>query len=158
MKVVLDSSCIIILSQIGKIGILKMLFSEIFVPEAVSIEYLAKISVKEEEREFAEAKIKVAEVSDSFAVIALQADLGKGESECIVLAAEMNADFVILDDKDARKMAEYLGLNVIGTLGILVMANKKGIIKNLKSVIDRMREKSFWIDERLYERILKEIE
>lgn len=41
----------------------------------------------------------------------LQTDLGKGESECIVLAKEINADFVVLDDKDAKKMAEFLGLD-----------------------------------------------
>jgi predicted nucleic acid-binding protein len=87
----------------------------------------------------------------------LQADLGKGESECIVLAKEMNADFVVLDDKDARKMAEFLGLDVIGTLGILVMAHKKGEIKNLKSVIDEVRGKNFWMDDNLYNKILKEI-
>ncbi|MGD2249309.1 MAG: DUF3368 domain-containing protein [Candidatus Methanofastidiosia archaeon] len=69
----------------------------------------------------------------------------------------MNADFVVFDDKDARKIAEFLGLNVIGTVGMLIMAYKKGKIKNAKSIIDKMREKNFWIDDKLYKRILKEI-
>lgn len=157
MKVVLDSSCIIILSQIEKVDILEMLFSEIFVPEAVSAEFMIKASGTEDERKFREV-VKTAKVKDSLAVMTLQTDLGKGESECIVLAKEINADFVVLDDKDARKIAEFLGLNIIGTLGILVMAYKKGIVQNVKSVIDRMREENFWVDDKVYERILKEIE
>lgn len=157
MKVILDSSCIIILSQIKKMNILKTLFSEVFVPEAVFTEFMIKASGTEDERRFVEI-IKTVKVKDSFAVMTLQTDLGKGESECIVLAKEMNADFVVLDDKGARKMAEFLGLDVIGTLGILVMAHKKGEIKNMKSVIDEMREKNFWIDNKLYKKILKEIE
>lgn len=157
MKVVLDSSCIIGLSQIEKMNILKTLFSEIFVPEAVFTECMVKASSTEDERKFTEI-IKIAEARDSLAVMTLQTDLGKGESECIVLAKEINADFVVLDDKDARKMAEFLGLNVIGTLGILVMAYKRGKIQNVKAVIDEMRDKSFWMDDKLYKRILEEIE
>ncbi len=156
MKVILDTSCIIILSQIKKMDILKMLFSEIFVPEAVFTEFMVKASDTEDERKFAEI-IKTAKVKDSVAVMTLQADLGKGESECIVLAKEMSADFVVLDDKDAIKMAEFLGLDVIGTLGMLVMAHKKGEIKNLKSVIDEIREKNFWMDDKLYNEILKDV-
>lgn len=156
MKVVLDTSCVIILSQIEKMDILRTLFSEIFVPEAVFTEFMVKASNTEDERRFKKI-IKTAKVKDYFAVMTLQADLGKGESECIVLAKEMNADFVVLDDKDARKIAEFLGLNVIGTLGMLVMAYKKGKIENVKSIIDKMREKNFWIDDKLYQKILKEI-
>jgi len=156
MKVVLDSSCIIILSQIEKMDILEMLFSEIFVPEAVFKEFMVKASGTEDERKFREI-IKIAKVKDFLAVMTLQTDLGKGESECIVLAKEINADFIVLDDKDARKIAEFLGLNVIGTLGILVMAHKKGVIQNVKSVIDRMREENFWMDNKVYERVFKEI-
>lgn len=133
-----------------------MLFSEIFVPEAVFTEFMVKAD-KEDEKKFKEI-IKIAEVKDSLAVMALQPDLGRGESECIVFAKEINADFVVLDDKDARKMAEFLGLNVIGTLGRLVMAHKKGKIQNMKPVVDKMREENFWIDEKLYRRIMKEIE
>lgn len=101
MKVVLDTSCVIILSQIEKMDILRTLFSEIFVPEAVFTEFMVKASNTEDERRFKKI-IKTAKVKDYFAVMTLQADLGKGESECIVLAKEMNADFVVLDDKDAR--------------------------------------------------------
>lgn len=40
---------------------------------------------------------------------------------------------------------------------MLVMAYKKGKIENVKSIIDKMREKNFWIDDKLYQKILKEI-
>ena len=135
---------------------MKILFSEIFVPEAVFTEFMVKAD-KEDEKKFREV-IKIAEVKDSLAVMALQSDLGRGESECIVISKEINANFVVLDDKDARKMAEFLGLNVIGTLGLLVMVHKKGKIQNVKRIVDKMREENFWIDEKLYKRIMEEIE
>jgi predicted nucleic acid-binding protein len=94
---------------------------------------------------------------NTLAVMILQTSLGKGESECIVLAKEIDADFVVFDDKCARKVAEFLGLNVVGTLGIIVTAHKEGKIK-AKPIIDKMRKKSFWIDDTLYKRIMREIE
>jgi predicted nucleic acid-binding protein len=134
---------------------IETLFSEIFMTEAVLEEIMVKAYNREDEKKLIET-IRTEKVRDPFAVKTLQTGLGKGESECIVLAKEIDADFVILDDKNARKIAEFLGLKVIGTLGILVLAHKKGILRNLKSVIDEMREKNFWIDNKLYKRILEE--
>lgn len=156
MKAILDSSCIIILSQIERMDILKMLFSEISIPKAVFDEYMVKASAEDKKR-LKEIGIKIVDVKDTLAVMTMQTNLGKGESECVVLAKEIDADFVVLDDKYARKVAELLGLNVVGTLGIVVTAHKKGKIE-AKPIIDKMRKKSFWIDDTLYKRIMREIE
>jgi predicted nucleic acid-binding protein len=156
MKVVLDSSCIIVLSQIRRLDILTMLFSEISIPRAVFNEFMVKASAEEKNR-LEEVGIKVVDIKDALAVMALQADLGKGESECIVLAKELDIDLVVLDDKYARRAAEFLGLNVVGTLGILVRVHKEGRIR-AKPLISKMREKGFWIDDVLYKRIMSEIE
>ena len=60
------------------------------------------------------------------------------------MALEEGADLIILDDKDARKIARRLGLNVIGTAGILVLAKKKGIIEKVKPILEEMKNKGFY--------------
>lgn len=81
--------------------------------------------------------------------------LHKGEIEAIVLAKEINANLVIIDDFLARKYAQYLGLTITGTLGVIVKAKQKGLIKNVKPIIDEMLESGFWIDNKVYLNILK---
>lgn len=94
MKAILDSSCIIILSQIERMDILKMLFSEISIPRAVFDEYMAKASAEDKKR-LKEIGIKIVDVKDTLAVMTMQTNLGKGESECVVLAKEIDADFLL---------------------------------------------------------------
>jgi len=58
---------------------------------------------------------------------------------------EESADLIILDDKDARKIAKNLSLNVIGTLGILILAKRRDIIRELKPILGELKEKGFYI-------------
>jgi predicted nucleic acid-binding protein len=55
-----------------------------------------------------------------------------GESESVVLYKELNANFLLVDDRKARKIAESLGINCIGTLGVLLTAKKRGLVKALR--------------------------
>ncbi|MBD2732372.1 DUF3368 domain-containing protein [Nostoc paludosum FACHB-159] len=52
-------------------------------------------------------------------VNSLNQRLGKGESEAIALAIELNTDYVLLDDSTARREAKRLGLNIKGTLAVI---------------------------------------
>ncbi|MFC1850332.1 hypothetical protein ACFL27_09090 [candidate division CSSED10-310 bacterium] len=61
--------------------------------------------------------------------VGLNQRLGKGESETIPIGVEMNIDYVILDDKVARREAERLGLMVKGSLGILSKLEQENFIK-----------------------------
>jgi predicted nucleic acid-binding protein len=66
----------------------------------------------------------------------LKMELDEGESEAIALADELKADVVLLDEKDARRIAKQLGLRVLGTIGILVWGKRVGKINNLRQVLD----------------------
>ena len=63
--------------------------------------------------------------------MALRKELGAGETAAITLAHASGADLVILDDLQARLVAEGLGLKVTGTLGILVAAKQKELLRDL---------------------------
>lgn len=63
---------------------------------------------------------------------------------------------VVLDDLDARRVARRLGLEPIGTVGLLLAAKKRGIILSLKAELDRLQKMAFWISAQLRAEVLKE--
>jgi predicted nucleic acid-binding protein len=84
-------------------------------------------------------------------------DLGKGESEAISLAIELNADEVLIDEKKARNVAIERGLRVIGTLGILDKAASNGLI-DLHQAISKLKQTSFRATSEMIEELLKQHE
>src|SRR5437867_3175974 len=95
------------------------------------------------------------QVQDQDAVLRLRGRLGRGEAEAIVLAKELRADYVVLDDATARRIAEAEGCLVLGLLGLLVHAKERGLIPAVKSVLDRILAAGFYLDDELYRAILK---
>jgi predicted nucleic acid-binding protein len=81
-------------------------------------------------------------------------DLGKGESEAIALAAEIDDAILIMDDADGRRVARALGLQVTGVLGVLVEAKERGFVALVKPILDALGEAGFWLGEPLRRTIL----
>jgi len=156
-KVVSNSSPLIHLAKIGKLDLLKHLFSEIIVPEAVYRESVVEGRNRNDAVKIAEAEwIRVQKIKNDKLKRAFMMEIDEGEAEAIVLALEESADLTILDDYEARRIARTFGLKVTGTIGILIRAKYEGRIRNLKDEIDRLMKTGFWIDKELYKRILKE--
>ena len=61
---------------------------------------------------------------------------------------------MILDDLNARRVAEKLEINITGTLGILLLAKEKKLIKLIKPLIEELMKGSFRISDELYEDVL----
>lgn len=142
--VVADSSCLIALSKIGYLDILKKLFGNIVIPASVYREVVIQGAGRPGADEVAQAEwIKSLEVQDRLAVRTLKLSLGEGESETIVLASERQAKFLILDDGKARQMALGLSLPVIGTVAVLGKAVEKDFLSDLPSLLDQLREHGF---------------
>lgn len=79
----------------------------------------------------------------------------EGEAETIILAEEINANLLIIDDYLAREIANLIGLKITGTLGILIRAKNKGLIQKVKPLIEKLIEAHFWIDQVLYHLVLE---
>ena len=77
-------------------------------------------------------------------------DIDRGEAEVIILAEELKANTVIMDDRLGRKIAHLRGFHVIGTLRSLVLTKDKGLIPGVKPLIEKLREVGFWISEDVY--------
>lgn len=71
------------------------------------------------------------------------AGLGAGETEVIALALELRAGSILLDDRDARRLATALGLRVAGTLGVLLLAKERGVLSTVKPTIEALAATDF---------------
>ena len=156
-KIISNASPLIFLSKIGRIGLLHELFGEIFIPEAAWTEATHKPDyVTDNLRELkSKGQRNVFTVKNTIAVSAMIGRLYIGESEVIVGAGELGIPSVILDDGYARSKAKQMDLVVIGTLGILVAAQKKGLITDLGVELDRLRKIGFRISDSIVEQIIK---
>ncbi len=152
MQLICNSSPLIALSTLEKAYILKTLFTNIIIPEAVYNEVFTRGFSKFSMPEFLTMEI----VSDKNLAESLQMQIGYGESEVIALALERKITRVIIDDKQARKIAENLGLKVMGTLGVLILAKEKQLITEIKPLVLELIEKiNFRIDKKVLNKALK---
>jgi len=157
MIVVSNAGPLIALAKIGHFELLRSLFGRLCIPQAVYEEVVIRGAGKPGADETMQASndwIDVLSVEDVVMVRSLLARLGKGESEAIVLALEKEADLLLLDDRKARAVAEFMGLVVSGTVGVLLQAYKQGAVVDLKQLLDALRAKGFWIDDTVYHRAL----
>ncbi len=81
-------------------------------------------------------------------------NLGRGESEVIALGVETGIR-VIIDDAKARKVAESLGLKVVGTIGILIKAESLGLIASAHQETLKLRKEGFYVSDKLLEELSK---
>jgi predicted nucleic acid-binding protein len=99
--------------------------------------------------------IEVRDVQNEAMVRGFLTKLGRGESETIALALELEADLVLLDDYKARTAAEFMGLNITGTIGVLNEACNRGLITKLKRILDELIAKGVRLSDEVYSEVLK---
>lgn len=158
MIVVSNSTPLIALSAIGQFSLLQSLYSNMAIPEAVYDEVVIAGAGKSGSQEVANAVwISKHIVLNQQAVTDLlnQTKLQIGESEAIILAQELNADLLILDDNNARKEAKTRNVSVTGTVGILLLAKQQGLIAVVKSSLDALLQSGFRLSTTTYQATLK---
>ncbi|MGR3318030.1 MAG: DUF3368 domain-containing protein [Candidatus Anammoxibacter sp.] len=132
------------------------ILGEIVIPGEVSRELLN--FRKSDVNDIRDCKwIKVKEVKSRNDVDLLLPTLDKGEAEVIVIAKELKADIVIIDELTARKVAIMMNLPIIGAVGLLMKAKKKGLIKKVKPLLDMMIDHGIRYGEAFYRKVLQEI-
>jgi len=159
MVAVFDSSAWIFLSKLGIIEPAISLFGKAIVPYFVKEEIAGRNDEASSalEKLHASGSVEILNAKSPRFVNALRRRLGKGEAEAIVVALDIDADFVILDDHVARLIAIQLGLSVKGTLGILRRLMELGEFKSdLKELYENLRNMGFWVKENLFWEIFGE--
>lgn len=159
MRVVCDTSPLILLAKIGRLELLFLLYNQVVIPVSVldevrvrSTEETTAIEAQVEKRAL-EIERESVEVLES-----VPADLGAGERAAIAVAIETEADLVVLDDRAGRRVARERGLSVTGTVGILIEARARNMLSSVRGELDHLVEAGMWIDEAFYHRILQEFD
>jgi uncharacterized protein len=154
MVIISDTTTITNLWKINKLLILRDLYTEIIIPSAVYTE-LSNIQSQIDSIDKMDW-IRVIRVNDDNLVSSLLDDLDIGEAEAIVLAIEQKADYLIMDEIKGRKIAKTMGLKIIGLLGVLLEAKRRGFLIQVKPVLeDLVQIANFFIQPNLYQEVLR---
>ncbi|MBD2598207.1 DUF3368 domain-containing protein [Nostoc spongiaeforme FACHB-130] len=143
-KTVTNSTCLIGLERIGRLDILPQVFFPVIIPCAVA----AEVGLSAE-------WLTVQAVKNLAVVTTLKTQIDSGEAEAIALAMEIEDVFIILDDRNARRIAQQLSLKVIGTVGMLLRAKQQGIIAEIKPLLTALEAADFRIAEPLVQNALR---
>jgi len=139
VKVISNSSPLVNFSSLGQLDLLRQLYGEIVIPEAVHQEVVVGGRGYPGRAALKQANWIVRElVNDRTAVAALH-PLGRGEAEAIILAVENPGSLLLMDDRRGRLTALNMGVNIIGTVGVLLLAKKKGLIPVIAPEIERLQ-------------------
>ena len=134
----------------GRVELLARLYREVFIPEAVRDELL-------QSHPTIPSFIWGQAVKNRQEVQRLLVELDSGEAEAIILAKELKADEVLIDESDGRRVAVREGLHVIGLLGVLLEAKGRGYIPSVHQVVEELENNAgFRIAESVKQIILRE--
>ena len=141
----------------GQVALLPELYNKVYMPSTVKAEILAGGNQRIGIRDLNKASWLHVESAQDKKKLELLYDLDRGEAEVIILAKEKNIQQVLIDERVARLEAKILNLEIIGTLGILLKAKKKGLIAEIKPLIYKMLDNGIWIKEGIVQGVLSEV-
>jgi len=146
--IVSNSSPLIALARIQRLDLLPTIFDSVLIPPAVAREIAPSISILP-------IWLRMQAPTAMPPTSLPRRRLGDGEWEALALAIELKADWIILDDRAARRSAEATGLKVIGTLGTLVTAKRTGLLKSIRPELDALLRTAFFLSPQLYATLLQ---
>ncbi|NER94642.1 MAG: DUF3368 domain-containing protein [Symploca sp. SIO1B1] len=155
MIVVSNTTPLSELAKVGQIKLLQEVFGQIIIPQEVYNEVTTGTHPAAREIQFVNW-IKIFSIRNRQQVSILQAETGLdlGESATIILAEELGADRVLIDELAARKVAQSRNIPITGTVGILLVAKNQGLISSVKPILDALIAQGTRIGQVLYQEIL----
>ena len=155
MIVVSDTSPIANLLAIGKLDLLREVYQRVLVPEKVRAELLEWKVLGADITTFEQAGWIEARVATNRSLVEkLSNELDAGEAEALALALELEADYLLIDERRGWRLAKSMGLNAIGLLGVLLNAKRLGVLPEVMPVVEELRTVAgFWIGQDVVDRI-----
>ena len=155
-RVVINASPLISLFGSNQQHILPKLFDEVIIPDAVWEEI-----VEGGHQDNAAASIPttpwlIKKKLTTVSPVVMSWDLGKGETEVISYAILNSGFYVIIDDAAARRCAKTLGVHSLGTLGVLLLAKRRGVIPSIKPALTALQDAGLWLGNDLTSMVLNE--
>jgi predicted nucleic acid-binding protein len=153
LKVVIaDTTSLISLILVDKLDLVEKSLGQYFIPEAVWNELLNYSIPKFDIRKFPEIKNHVIKIRTKNY---LHSIMDLGESEAVTLYNEMDADFLLTDDNKARQIAESIGVNCIGSIGLLIKSKEKGLLTELRNIFEIWVKSGRYFSKNFLNEILK---
>ena len=131
--IISDTSCLIVLSNMGELELLHKVYGNIVTTKEVAAEFGLPLP----------NWIQIQSPTDSLRQTILELQVDKGEASAISLALEIVDCTIILDDNKARRLAQQLGLQITGTIGVIVKAKQDGVIASIKPYLAKIRLPTF---------------
>lgn len=144
--IISDTSCFIILTNIGELDLLQKVYGEIVTTIEVATEYGQPLP----------DWVEIKSATDRYRQQILEIQIDKGEASAIALALEHPHCTLILDDFKARRVAERLGLDITGTIGVIIKAKLREIIPSVIPYLDKIRKTDFRLSDELERQALQE--
>ena len=168
-KTVSDSTPLILLAKIGRLDLLKTLFTNIYIPKAVYKEVVTQgitlhlpdaYIIEKATRAWIHITQITPEIDAEYSYLDTNTRLDEAEKQALKLCKQITATSFIADDKEARKVAKMLSIKPVGTLGTVIRARKLGLItkRETEAIIDDLINSGLRIDIALYKKILDVIE
>jgi predicted nucleic acid-binding protein len=140
--VIADTSCLILLEKIGELDLLRLIFGRVTITNEIAREFGSDLADW-----FTVRWVKNANLQHDF-------DLDPGETSAIALALELDSVLVILDDYKARKVAQRMGLEISGTLGVVLKAKRLNIIDSVRPLLEKIQLTNFRYSQKVFDQIL----
>ncbi len=147
-----DSSALVALSVMDRLELLETIFGKVYVPQVVFDE--VAVSSKPQA-----VKLKnfLADKTVKVQIDIAKIGLGRGELEAITLYKKMKADFLLIDDRRAKNFAKMNDVNVIGSLGVMVLAKELGKVEKIRTDLEKLLKSNIFVSKSLINRILKQV-
>lgn len=144
--IISDTSCLILLDNIGELELLHLLFGTIVTTKEVADEFGKTVP----------SWIEIQSATNKSYQTIIEESVDKGEASAIALAIESGDCLLIIDDLKGRKYAQQLGLTITGTIGIIVNAKLSGLIPSVKPILAKIKTTNFRISDLLEIQILNQ--
>lgn len=153
--IIADTGALISLIHTKQLDLIETIFGDFFIPNAVWKELNDYKNPDFDRVRLAELKSKIYNIQSKNH---LDLIMDFGESEAILLYEEIQADYLLIDDKKARMIAESLGVNCIGTIGLLIRAKQAGLLSSLKPIFEKLLDSQRYFSKNFLNSILKEMD
>lgn len=155
--IIADSSPLIGLALIGQLNLLPRLYPAVFVPPAVWDEVTQQGAGLPGALEVSQCDWLQIQAPELAYLEPLRILIDRGEAEALALAQSMPDSIVLLDDAQARRVAERFNITRIGTLGVLRRAKKAGWLNEIKPLVIQLQENGIYIRQTLIDAVLQDV-
>jgi predicted nucleic acid-binding protein len=142
--IISDTSCLIVLYNSGQIDLLRLLFSNVVVTPEIADEFGMPLP----------DWIQLQTATDSTTQRFLETQLDVGEASAISLALEHKSSLLLIDERKGRAVATEMGLRIMGTARVLILARSQNLIPSLRDALTNLVEQGFRLSPRLIEEVL----